>query len=215
MILTCLPGPEVIGCHLNDPSPQANSSSVDPAMLGTHPAPDGSPIGPTCAWAETPERQLGQLPLQARRAVTGSQGPAARPHYEEDEMNPWISQCIAAEHTKDLRRQAATKRLARQAGTASPSAVPAAAAVHRHRQDREPEARITREPCQLTAPGTPSWQRPRTASQSPPRPILRRQLLSRRLRLPFLLVTSSSVVVITAPLPPSIRLGAIGPETPL
>ncbi len=30
-------------------------------------------------------------------------------------MNPWIAQCVAAEHTKDLHRQAATKRLARQA----------------------------------------------------------------------------------------------------
>jgi hypothetical protein len=30
-------------------------------------------------------------------------------------MNPWIMQCVAAEHTRDLERQAATKRLARQA----------------------------------------------------------------------------------------------------
>ncbi len=30
-------------------------------------------------------------------------------------MNPWIAQSVAAEQTKDLHRQAAAKRLARQA----------------------------------------------------------------------------------------------------
>jgi hypothetical protein len=36
-------------------------------------------------------------------------------------MNPWISQCVAAEHTKDLHRQAATQRLARQARRSQPA----------------------------------------------------------------------------------------------
>jgi hypothetical protein len=35
-------------------------------------------------------------------------------------MNPWIAQCVAAEHTKELHRQAATKRLARQARHSQP-----------------------------------------------------------------------------------------------
>ena len=54
-------------------------------------------------------------------------------------MNPWMAQCVAAEHTKDLHRQASTMRLARHA--AGRPAVPVPAAVDRHRQDREPEAR--------------------------------------------------------------------------
>lgn len=35
-------------------------------------------------------------------------------------MNPWIAQCVAAEHTKDLHRQAAARRLARQARHSRP-----------------------------------------------------------------------------------------------
>jgi hypothetical protein len=58
-----------------------------------------------------PDRRLGD-----RQPKTGSRGPIT----EEDEMNPWIAQCVAAEHTKELHRQAATKRLARQARHSQP-----------------------------------------------------------------------------------------------
>jgi hypothetical protein len=35
-------------------------------------------------------------------------------------VNPWTAQCAAAEHTKDLHRQAATNRMARQARHSQP-----------------------------------------------------------------------------------------------
>ena len=35
-------------------------------------------------------------------------------------MNPWNAQAVAAERTKDLHRQAATRRLAREAGRSGP-----------------------------------------------------------------------------------------------
>ena len=66
--------------------------------------PDLSPAG-LSVW-RAPDRRLGD-----RQPKTGSHGPVT----EEDEMNPWTAQCVAAEHTKELHRQAATKRLARQA----------------------------------------------------------------------------------------------------